>query len=67
MASLLSILETAFTAAKYIYDAGKGMAENAHECRQFSQHADLVLKMVKGQATQSASGKVVSRVTKLRE
>ena len=67
MASVVSIIEQAFTLAKYIYDAGKGMKENAHECKQLSKHATLVLKMLKDQAAHTTNRKTLPRIVKLHE
>ena len=67
MATYLSLVEPALKAVKYIYDAGQAMKENAHECKQFSEHASLVLKLMKGQGKHSPGGKALMRVAKLCE
>lgn len=67
MATYLGLIEPTLKAVKYMYDAGKGMAENAHECRQLSAHAKLVLNLLEKQAVQSPGARPAMRVAKLCE
>lgn len=67
MATFLSLIEPTLKAVKYICDAGKGMTENAHECRQLSEHAKLVLNLMKQQAKRSPGAKPAMGVGRLCE
>lgn len=65
--SVMSLIQAALQAAKWIFDASQSLKENREECKKFSEHAKQVLTLLSNESGHTSGPKLAAQVERLCE